>query len=99
MGEQTGQHIIGRQKPPVTNRVPSMPPTVAVPSKPQPVTTVTTLPANGSTIIHITPARPCALECVAELHVTMGHGSSMRVHLGDEQRRGLIKALGGTWPA
>jgi hypothetical protein len=45
--------------------------------------------------LHVTPAKPCALvDCTAELHVQLGH-DSMRVHLDDELRRGLIEALGG----
>jgi hypothetical protein len=67
--------------------------------EPRAIATVTTLPTNGSTVIHVTPPRPCALECVAELHISMGHGSQMRVHLAEAQRRGIVEALGGTWPA
>lgn len=60
-----------------------------------PVTKVTRLPAQGQTTIHVTPPRPCGLgNCIAELHVTIGH-DSLRLHLGPEQRQGLIEALGG----
>ena len=60
-----------------------------------PVTTTTRLPANGSTAISVTPPAPCGLEgCVAELRVTIGH-DSMRLHLAETQRTGLIQALGG----
>jgi hypothetical protein len=61
----------------------------------KPISKVTALDEWGSTTIHVTPPRACALnECVGELHVTIGH-DSLRLHLGPQQRVGLIEALGG----
>ena len=61
----------------------------------RPIDRVTPLEEWGSTTIHVTPPRACALNaCVGELHVTIGH-DSLRVHLGPAQRQGLIEALGG----
>jgi hypothetical protein len=64
------------------------------------ITETTRLPVRGSTIVDVTPPVPCALEgCIGELIIQMRHGDGVRVHLDDEQRRALIEALGGTWPA
>jgi hypothetical protein len=70
------------------------------PPYPYPVTESTRIPERGSMTIDIVPAAPCALHgCSAELLVNQGPYSFVRVHLDDEQRRALIEALGGTWPA
>jgi hypothetical protein len=64
------------------------------------ITETTRIPERGSMTIDVVPAAPCALHgCSAELLVNQGPYSFVRVHLDDGQRRALIEALGGTWPA
>lgn len=72
---------------------------VLAPSRPRAITTVTTLPTHGQTTIHVVPPRACGLgNCVGELHVQIRH-DSLRLHINNDQRNALIRALGGTVPA
>jgi hypothetical protein len=51
--------------------------------------------SRGSTIVAVTPPRPCGMgDCVAELHVSI-RVDTMRVHLDEYARVSLIRALGG----
>lgn len=98
MGETTGQRIVGG-KPPISSRVPAMPPIPGSVDLLPAVRQTTRLSVNGSTSLVVTPPLPCGLMgCVAELHVTGKHGDTQRIHLSAKQRRELIAALGGTLP-
>jgi hypothetical protein len=91
MGDET------RNKPPIINRIPAMPPPAGdVP----PVTTTTRVTPNGSTTVVVQAPRPCGLVgCVAEVLFGVGSNLPTRVHLNARQRAELILGLGGTLPA
>jgi len=63
------------------------------------VSRITRLKPNGSTVVTVSPPRPCGLSgCIAELLVEIKSQGAIRAHLDAEQVTQLVHGLGGTVP-
>lgn len=60
---------------------------------------ITRLKPNGSTLVTVSPPKPCGLKgCIAELLVEIKSQGAIRAHLDAEQVTQLVHGLGGAVP-